>query len=495
MAVPVLVVTPNTSFGELICQVLEEAGNYSAMLAHGGRDALAYAKKKEFTLCILDAETQDVDIRDFVAAIQRGTSDISVIVIPGEGETTNLDNLRVSGYLSKPFYLPDLLVMVEETLKQSGMDVEKLKKTTASPPVPQRMKKGVLTAGPEWLKDAPFAAQHLTQLSLETSSQASIITRYDQVWANAGELPQEAVEELAQTVSRYFTDGGGSDLARFIHLNATNDDYMLYATGLGGEYVLALVFDAEMPFSKMRAQSSKMAQALSSPPERTVEEAGQPEEVSTVKKTAPPPTPQGWVPAYVPSSGEEGGPQVEEGEAEAEVTTQPSEGIVEGETTVSESVRREEAAETIPSKTTEQKRKFTLEPVSPAMYNLSYACVLIARMPEHHLTGEVASLLSDLVTQISVAFGWRLEHLSIRPDFFLWMVNVPPSTSPGYLMRIIRQHTSRRIFAEIPRLMEDNPSGDFWAPGYLIMSGPQLPPTQLVRDFISDTRKRQGISK
>lgn len=490
MAVPILVVTPNTSFGELICQVLEEAGNYSAMLAHGGRDALSYAKKKEFTLCILDAETKDIAIRDLVATIQRGTSGISVIVVPSEADTTSLDHLKVSGYLSKPFYLPDLLVMVEETLKQTGMDIEKLKKTSTSPPAPQRMKKGVLTAGPEWLQDAPFAAQHLTSLSLETSSQASIITRYDQVWAYAGELPQDAVEELAHTVSRYFTDGGGSDLARFIHLDATNGDYMLYATGLGGEYVLALVFDAEIPFSKMRAQSSNLAQALSSPPAQREGEPDQFERAPVVESA-----PQGWVPAYVPSSIDDEGTLMGEGEAEVELPPQSSAQITEGQTTVSESARNQEAAETIPSRTTEQKQKLTLEPVSPAMYNLTYACVLIARMPEHHLTGEVASLLSDLVTQISVAFGWRLEHLSIRPDFFLWMVNVPPSTSPGYLMRIIRQHTSRRLFAEVPRLMEDNPSGDFWAPGYLIMSGPQLPPTQLVRDFISDTRKRQGISK
>ena len=60
-------------------------------------------------------------------------------------------------------------------------------------------------------------------------------------------------------------------------------------------------------------------------------------------------------------------------------------------------------------------------------------------------------------------------------------------------MKIIRQHTSRRMYVEFPRLEETNPSGDFWAPGYLIMSGSQAPPAQLVKDFIERTRKRQGI--
>jgi REP element-mobilizing transposase RayT len=152
-------------------------------------------------------------------------------------------------------------------------------------------------------------------------------------------------------------------------------------------------------------------------------------------------------------------------------------------------------AETIASKTAKEKHKITLEPVSPAMYNLTYACVLIPRMVEHHLTGELATHLADLITQLCLAFGWRLEQLSVRPDYLLWMANVPPSTSPGYLMRIIRQHTSRRLFSELSYLAKDNPSGDFWAPGYLIMSGSDFPPSQLVKDFIKDTRKRQGIIK
>jgi REP element-mobilizing transposase RayT len=134
-----------------------------------------------------------------------------------------------------------------------------------------------------------------------------------------------------------------------------------------------------------------------------------------------------------------------------------------------------------------------VEPVSPSMYNLTYACVLIPRFPHHHLTGEVAKYLSEWITQLSVAFGWRLEHLSLRPDYMQWLVNVPPNTSPGYLMRTIRQHTSRRMFIEFPDMERDNPSGDFWAPGYLILGNPQPPPATLVQEFIANTRQRQGL--
>ena len=55
----------------------------------------------------------------------------------------------------------------------------------------------------------------------------------------------------------------------------------------------------------------------------------------------------------------------------------------------------------------------------------------------------------------------------------------------------MRQHTSQRIFNHFPDLAEENPSGDFWAPGYLVMTGSQPPPAQVVQDFIQSTRRRQ----
>jgi REP element-mobilizing transposase RayT len=74
-----------------------------------------------------------------------------------------------------------------------------------------------------------------------------------------------------------------------------------------------------------------------------------------------------------------------------------------------------------------------------------------------------------------------------------WVVNVAATGSPGDLLRIIRKQSSERIFEDFPQRKKENPSGDFWAPGYLIMGGSQPHPSQLVEDYIKRTRKRQGI--
>ena len=144
------------------------------------------------------------------------------------------------------------------------------------------------------------------------------------------------------------------------------------------------------------------------------------------------------------------------------------------------------------SPTTEAARKLVVEPTTAGLYHLTYACLLVPRFSSHYITGDLADQIGEWLPNICIAFGWRLEYLSVRPEYLQWVANVQPNTSPGYLMRIMRQQTSEKIFSEFPRMKKENPSGDFWAPGYLIMGGTQPHPQQLVRDYIRQTRQRQG---
>jgi REP element-mobilizing transposase RayT/DNA-binding NarL/FixJ family response regulator len=151
--------------------------------------------------------------------------------------------------------------------------------------------------------------------------------------------------------------------------------------------------------------------------------------------------------------------------------------------------------ETHPSVVTTIANLAQFEPVSPALSLLNYTCVLVPRLPQHYLTGELADKMAAWVQQLCLAFGWRLEGISVRPEYLQWTVQVAPAVSPGNLVRVIRQRTSQHIFSSFPGLATHNPSGDFWAIGYLIVSGSQPPSAQLLRDYIAQTRKRQGINR
>jgi REP element-mobilizing transposase RayT/ActR/RegA family two-component response regulator len=501
---PILVITETSGFGGLIRQTLEQSGRYTVTLAETIPAALQAAENEQPRLVIFDCDFQEAPAADFIQALRTACPALRLVIVPPENNLAHplLRSLRFDGYLSKPFYLPDLTVTVDEALglPASGQLALEARPAPAEnrwapefPPAggpPARTRGG--GPAPAWLSDVNRAAQHLMRLSLESAAQASLIVRGEQLWAYAGELPQPAAEELARALAHHRARGGGSDLARFIHLAATGGEHMLYATDLGGEFMLALVFDAETPFSRIRNQASALARNLATPPPidedppapARPQAAPEPDRPPAPPPPAPPaPESPAWtqpkaafdlppdLPGLLPDLDEE----------DEAADAPPAE------------LRLQAAPQPFPAAAlAEGQEPLDLEPVSAAYYSLFYTCILIPRLPRHTLTGSLAQHLSEWITQLCLAFGWRLEHLAIRPHYVQWIVNMPPATSPSYVMRTLRTHTSKRIFTEFARLREENPSGDFWAPGYLIMGGRRPAPEQLIREFITQTRNRQG---
>jgi REP element-mobilizing transposase RayT len=361
-------------------------------------------------------------------------------------------------------------------------------------------------------------------------------------------------------LARNWSGQKGSDLLRFVRLESTKAEHMLYATELAEDMLLAMVFDAETPFSTIRSQASQLATSLgeneikedkndkSSQPRISKPDTAKlviPETDSGDDVDVPPiseiltdiPTPD---PKPGPSSNRSKSTPVSRPDSRRPdelASTRPSifsressppvplKGVVVTEeqpapVNRADSLSLDELALTAPSKSQPRPEtpvrlpkpgeldetrqhsdnglaghQVVLEPVSAAVYHLTYACLLVPRLTSHYLTGDIADRVSEWIPNICVAFGWRLEYLAVRPEYLQWVVNVPPATAPGYLMRVMRQQISEKIFNDFPRLKKDNPSGDFWAPGYLIMGGSQPHPSQLVRDYVKQIRTRQGLEK
>jgi REP element-mobilizing transposase RayT/CheY-like chemotaxis protein len=524
MSTPVLVITSDIPFGEHIRQILEETRRFVVRVTGEQGAAAMYARELKPALAFLDTSLNEPDLLKIGTHLRQVNSEIIFVVISKAGWHSALEELFPRDYLSKPFYPPDLLEMMENFFPPSK-----------SSDIPSPTKKVDATGDLPWLSDVNRAAQHLTRLTLESSAQAALITRTDQLWAYAGQLPQEAAHELSDTLSRYWDHEEENDLVRFVRLASTDAEHMLYATRLAEGMVLALVFDAETPFSTIRTQASQLVHSLSaSPPEETQDDESTGSEVDLNPDTdTRPGAPVRVSPLDLPvGSGYDFGPgeraprkifdpavpvpadsspqlsrqpspedrfrlliDTDQGELQPDSLeeTLPSQAVIRKTKARKSDPAPETVEETPPSPVPEVARKIVLEPVNPAVYNLDYACLLLPRFPQHHMTGELLDRLGEWVPHVCIAFAWRLEYISVRPEYLQWIVNVPPATSPAYLMRILRQHTSERIFAEFPRFKKENPSGDFWAPGYLIMGGSQPPPAQLIKDFITQTRQRQGI--
>ena len=145
------------------------------------------------------------------------------------------------------------------------------------------------------------------------------------------------------------------------------------------------------------------------------------------------------------------------------------------------------------SLTRDQDDKVQLEPVYPHPYDLSYACLMIPRFDTHYLTGDIAESLRSWMKDICISFTWRLEYISVHPDYIQWILNVPPPTPPSVCIRTIRQQTSQKIFEDFPHYKNENLSRDFWAPGYFVLVGNRPHPLEMINDYIQLTRQQQGI--
>jgi DNA-binding NarL/FixJ family response regulator/REP element-mobilizing transposase RayT len=541
MTVSVLVVTSAPGIGEVVRRTLVESGRYEVLLSNSAVQGIRQARSVPFQIAILDVDLgkggSGVSLVKLGLTLRALRPEIHLVVLAATSDPYDPDikPLAPEGIITTPLYPSNLLRTVDRVAgalsraTAKGVPAQAAHRSPAAQFAHEKPEVGL----PAWLQDVTRAAQHLTRLSLETAAQAALIVSQGLLWAYAGELPQPAAQELAETLADSWDRNGESDLARYVHLNSNDGEYMLYATALGGGMVLALVFGVETPFSKIRSQAGHLARSLATPPgldksqARPQEVKGQadngqagktpPESLETMGyppllEDVPPPTPDQWLEEAPPSpqppirEGDwiseypdltAGSPVFASAEDESYGAYTPSRPAPE-----TEPVRH--LADTSPVHTGQavaqashisMMDRWELKPVSVGVYNLAYGFLLLPRLPEHHLVGDLAEQLPLWVSQLCVAFAWRLEHISVRPDYFQWNASAPPDTAPGRMVRDMRRHTSQRIFDEFPRFGRDNPSGDFWAPGFLLISGSQPLAAEMVRDFIQQTRRNQGLLK
>jgi REP element-mobilizing transposase RayT len=443
--------------------LLEDTAAYTPTLYANPAQALEEARTRAFDVTILDADFESQALPKLAAALRDTNPEMRIVVAPVEDRPNDpvLDELHADAILDSPFYLPNLIEALEGLFGPlEQRDVRTLHSSAGGRP-PRRNQARTAQPAPDWLADVSQAAQYLTRLTLESASQAALITRGDEIWAYAGQLPQKAADELGRAVAEHWEDE--ADLARFVHLNATGADYMMYATSLGGDYVLAMAFDAEMPFSQMRAQAGQMAEALTVAPHIEAQAARAEEEPQIIRMEAGgdlPPNEQGA------------------GRSESKATPHSTPGTPSAKIQGARSVRYVGADEAL----------------GEDSFDLHYGYAMIPRLPSHKLDGDLADKLAHWLPQLCLAFGWRLEHLNVQPDFLQWMVSMGPDASPDTVVHTLEQHLSDRIFEEFPRLRKENPSGHFWAPGFLIVSGGQ-PDAELMAQYLQQTRRRQGLPR
>jgi DNA-binding response OmpR family regulator/REP element-mobilizing transposase RayT len=448
-----LIVSSDKAFGRLLSQVIEEFAHYQ--IEAGQLDNLTFspARLNAVDLLILDADLLPVNINDTLQKIANSPPGLQTILIPSKRGNA-LTSIQLSGFehvLPQPFYLPDFIAALEAIASQ-------WRKTDAVTPNEY--------VSLEWLQEPALAAQHLAGLALETSSELSLITKGEELWATAGELPQPAVQEIGLSATRFWRNNKASDLARFVHLHSTGEDYLLYIQPLVADYALTVVFNAKLPFSEMREQVGGIAETLRASTQQSV----------TVAKE---------------DKARVGDPVVVSKEHQKNFTQEYSD-----LTKASGKIRNLDSQpldmKINQDEAIQQPSDAYLDAQVGQTGELLYSYALIPRLPNHFLEGDLAYRLSQWLPQLCLAFSARLEHLEIKATALSWTISVVAEQSPIDLVKNLEQELSRRIFESFPELKDENPSGEFWAQGAFV-STEALSSEKMIAGYIAQTRARQGI--
>jgi DNA-binding NarL/FixJ family response regulator len=146
--------------------------------------------------------------------------------------------------------------------------------------------------------DDPYIAQialSLTQVSLELTAEATLLTRDSEIVASAGQLSAEDIAEFGVVVNDDWSAGPDESRIRFITLPSSGKGYMLYSRRTAGDFTLSMIFADATPLRDIRRQGKRLTEALDAVPDvpppvpiATVVDTSEVESVPSSPEPAPP---------------------------------------------------------------------------------------------------------------------------------------------------------------------------------------------------------------
>jgi REP element-mobilizing transposase RayT len=261
----ILIVTPYHDFGEMLRLGLSESERYYPYLTHNSDEAILTSKSIQFNLAIIDTEMPDPPFRQLWQELKKNNPDLKLVLIfpEAEEEYPDMEDLQPLGCVDHLLYMPDFLDLIEGSLSNTGQPAPQ-------PVMPPEMPNPEPEPEPDlpapdltWLDRPQLASTHLEDQLPNCSAQAALIARSDKVLAHTRLLKIDAAQEMADRFTRYWNGSrNNSDLVRFIHLGKDNQPYLLYATSLYNDVVLAALYQPDTPLSQPHSQISKLARLL-----------------------------------------------------------------------------------------------------------------------------------------------------------------------------------------------------------------------------------------
>jgi hypothetical protein len=496
----ILVVTPLIEFGIILCESLKEAADIRYVTSTS--KAINFLRENgSCRQVLLDMTFGELKILNLGRELRLINPSIGILIISKEDPPTDMDEIQPWKFLRKPLLLRDI---------QAALGLEPVKDDNIIEIEPFVYENSIQE---DWLNNAVLATKYLNLLIEKSFAQEALLIQNQSLWSFAGQLTEDAVYELEGKINTSYTGGIKTDIIRYIKLETSQTEFALYATIIAIGVILALVFDPDVPLSIIRKRTVEFSDQLFSGggnlPVRAksigdekynnmgMNSFSSRQQGNSFHKSDNDPVAIGMRNYSENNSLEPMGTARQFHNPNDQKGYQGSINNINIEelTPLSSFSGRVPKVENprYPPQPLDHQSSYFNEMMSDIPHNLSYSCLIIPRFPSHRLTKEKGDLLSDWLKKINISFGWRLEELEVQPEYVRWTTILPPSVAPTNYLDTIRRETSKRIFSYFPPFKEENPSGDYWAPGSLIIEGRNMISDQLALAFTKQNRQKYGL--
>lgn len=481
----VLVLTPDIKLGEFVRQVLVDAQGCQVVLAHNNRQALRLARQVVFDLAILDENPSEDSLPELSRWLLEYQPHLSI---------APLRQPAGSIVLNESARLPDEIAAVLRNLETVTQRQGATESEATGSVIAVQAQAG---ADSNWLLDPGRTEQRLKSIHLPNLIYAAVVVRRESLWAYRGSLPRAMAGALAHKLAQSWNreqdsprgaGRAGGDLMRFISLDA-KQEFLLYARGLRYGLVLGLAFPTTTPFKAARSHMEQVLREMvairTNGKERQADPAaGQPENSGLSQP----------LPALEPAGGSVEAGSV--GEPALELAL-PEFSALLGEVPepTPPSMRRYvPGAEHISWPWHVEAKDFPEEASAWLQSNNGQsstisgehtcAFVLTPRCKQHMLRDQIAVHVYQRLSEIAYQRSWRLQGVSVRPNYLLFTAVLPQSESSAQVLQAMRQELSSSLFATFPDLAESCQEDDFWAAEDLLSESGQPFLAQELRQYL-----------
>ena len=280
-------------------------------------------------------------------------------------------------------------------------------------------------------------AVQLTQFSLESSAQATLLSYPGELLAEAGDLPEAAMTRLFQIVDKAWQSGPShSDaLIRFVNLPEAGE-FLLYSKLVDEGMILSMAFNASMPVRTIRLQARRLSESLDLVPEDQAQ-------------------------AIMP-----GDPAAAQTLPSRPTDLRPPEGL-----------RKETAAPA-----DEQPAP---PPPADEPYT-AYTCLWIPADPALELSGDLADALAAWLQEIAGDNEWDIDDLVIDADYVQLTLNMPHNTLPAEVITHLMDETAALSAEYFADQLGDGP---LWIDGYYVVAPPRDLSAREISRFVTFQRE------